>query len=55
MASLSDETERLNKYFETLQDLIPQPDKNWELNVRPCRWAKILEERSKSLSGPRNE
>jgi hypothetical protein len=40
----SDE-ERLAVYFRQLNRLIPEPPRNWAVNAKPCKWAKILEER----------
>jgi len=37
--------ERLEQYFADLRRLIPNPPKNWEKNVRPCKWEAILKER----------
>jgi len=39
------EQERLEEYFWQLERLIPNPPKDWAKSARPCRWAKILEER----------
>jgi hypothetical protein len=39
------EAERLEQYFYQLAKLIPEPPKNWAVNVKPCKWAKILKER----------
>ena len=39
------EQERLEEYFWKLERLIPNPPKDWAKSARPCRWAKILEER----------
>jgi hypothetical protein len=39
------EAERLQKYFDSLVRLIPEPPRNWAVNAKPCRWAKILEEK----------
>lgn len=45
------EQERLEEYFWKLQGMIPMPPKNWAANVKPCRWAKILEERKNNPDG----
>lgn len=37
--------ERLEKYFEDLRRWMPNPPANWAVNAKPCRWAKILEEK----------
>ena len=42
------EAERLEKYFDELRRLIPDPPKNWAVNAKECRWAKILEEKKKN-------
>jgi hypothetical protein len=39
------EAERLAKYFYQLRVMFPNPPKDWELNAKPCKWAKIIEER----------
>lgn len=39
------EEERLEEFFWKLQGMIPMPPKNWAANAKPCKWAKILEER----------
>jgi hypothetical protein len=39
------EKERLEKYFYQLSKLIPEPPRNWAVNAKPCKWAKILEDR----------
>jgi hypothetical protein len=41
---LTDE-ERLEKYFEELRRWMPPPPADWAVNAKPCRWAKILEEK----------
>jgi hypothetical protein len=41
------EADRLQKYFWELERLIPNPPANWAVNAKPCKWAKILEERKK--------
>lgn len=43
------EEERLEAYFKKLHSLIPDPGADWEKNARPCKWAKILEERKQCL------
>jgi len=39
------EKERLEEYFWQLERLIPNPPRDWAKSARPCKWAKILEER----------
>ena len=39
------EAERLDKYFGDLAKQIPEPSRNWAVNAKSCRWAKILQER----------
>jgi hypothetical protein len=41
------EADRLQKYFWDLEKLIPEPPRNWAVNAKECKWAKILEERKK--------
>jgi hypothetical protein len=41
------EQERLEEYFWQLERLIPNPPKDWAKSARPCKWAKILEEKKK--------
>jgi hypothetical protein len=43
----SDE-ERLDRYFAWLSYQIPKPPLGWELSMKPCKWAKILEERKQN-------
>ena len=38
------EEDRLQKYFWDLERAIPNPPKNWAVNAKPCKWAKMLEE-----------
>jgi len=45
------EEERLDKYFDMLRREFPNPPKDWEKNMRPCKWAKILEEKDKDPDG----
>ena len=44
------ERERLEEYFWQLERLIPNPPKDWAKSARPCKWAKILEEKKNSQS-----
>jgi hypothetical protein len=37
--------QRLQDYFQKLEELIPNPPKDWEKTAKECKWAKILEER----------
>ena len=46
------EEERLENYFCELYRLIPEPPKDWEKLARPCRWAKMLEEKKNNPNGP---
>ena len=39
------EQERLEEYFRQLESLIPNPPRDWAKASRPCKWAKILEEK----------
>lgn len=39
------EQERLEVYFGQLEQLIPNPPRDWTKAARPCKWAKILEEK----------
>jgi hypothetical protein len=41
------EQERLEEYFWQLEKMMPNPPKDWAKSARPCKWAKILEERMK--------
>lgn len=45
MANLPTEEDRLERYFLTLSDLIPNPPKDWDKDLKPCKWLKILQER----------
>lgn len=42
------EAERLEKYFDDLRRLLPDPPRNWAANAKECRWAKILKEKDKN-------
>jgi hypothetical protein len=44
MTHSSDE-DRLQDYFWKLEELIPNPYKDWAKAVRPCKWERIIEER----------
>lgn len=43
--------ERLEEYFWQLERLIPNPPRDWAKSARPCKWAKILEERKNNPDG----
>lgn len=43
--------ERLERYLDELRRWIPNPPANWAVNAKPCRWAKILEERKNNPDG----
>lgn len=45
------EADRLEKYFDKLNTLIPLPPKNWELNVKECKYLKMIKERNKLING----
>jgi hypothetical protein len=45
------EADRLQKYFWDLEKLIPEPPKNWAVNAKECKWAKILKERNNTADG----
>jgi hypothetical protein len=45
MAQSFTEQERLNDYFCKLEQLIPNPYKDWAKSVRPCKWERIIKER----------
>jgi hypothetical protein len=45
------EQERLEKYFWQLEQLIPNPLRDWAKSARPCKWAKILEEKKNNPDG----
>lgn len=40
-----DELERLQKYFDELERLMPNPLEEWDKDLKPCKWLKMLEER----------
>lgn len=44
---LPTEQERLEVYFGQLEQLIPNPPRDWAKAARPCKWKKLLEEKSK--------
>jgi hypothetical protein len=39
------EQERLEVYFGQLEQLIPNPPRDWAKTARQCKWSKILEEK----------
>jgi hypothetical protein len=41
----SSNEERLQDYFWKLEELIPNPYKDWAKAVRPCKWERIIKER----------
>lgn len=41
----ADEQQRLERYFEELERLIPNPPRGWQAHAKPCKWLKILQER----------
>ncbi len=43
------EQERLQEYFWQLERLIPNPPRDWAKSARPCKWAKIIEEKKNNL------
>jgi hypothetical protein len=43
----SSNEERLQDYFWKLEELIPNPYKDWAKAVRPCKWERIIKERQK--------
>jgi hypothetical protein len=45
------EQERLEEFFRQLEYLIPNPPRDWAKAVRPCKWAKILEEKKNNPDG----
>jgi hypothetical protein len=45
------EQERLEEYFWKLESLIPNPPRDWAKSARPCKWAKILEEKKNNPDG----
>lgn len=46
------EQERLEEYFWKLEQAIPNPHRDWAKSARPCKWAKMLEEKKKNPDGP---
>jgi hypothetical protein len=48
---LPTEQERLEVYFGQLEQLIPNPHRDWAKAARPCKWAKILEEKKNNPDG----
>jgi hypothetical protein len=44
---LSSDEQRLQDYLWNLEKVIPNPDKDWETFVRPCKWQRIIKERQK--------
>ena len=49
------ETQRLEDYFAKLERLIPNPGTNWGRSAKPCKYAKLLEERKKHLDNATEE
>ena len=48
----SSDADRLQDYFWKLEELIPNPYKDWAKAVRPCKWERIIKERrNKNLDG----
>jgi hypothetical protein len=45
------EQERLEEYFWQLERMIPNPPRDWAKVARPCKWAKILEEKKNNPDG----
>lgn len=43
---LPTEQERLEVYFGQLEQLISNPPRDWAKTAKPCRWKKLLEEKS---------
>jgi len=48
------EEERLLSFFQKLETLMPNPPKDWAKCSKPCRWAKIIEEK-KTTNVPRGQ
>jgi hypothetical protein len=42
--------QRLNDYFWKLEQLIPNPYKDWAKSARPCKWDRMLKERKNKLA-----
>ena len=51
MARITEE-QRLQDYFWKLETMIPNPGPNWARSAKPCKYAKILEERKRLLNVP---
>lgn len=45
MATPRTEEDRFDRYFQQLSDLIPNPPKDWDKDIKSCKWLKILQER----------
>lgn len=41
------EAQRLQDFFWKLENLIPNPGKEWAKSAKPCKYLKMLEERKK--------
>ena len=54
MARITEE-QRLQDYFWKLETMIPNPGPNWARSAKPCKYAKILEERKRLLEDDRTE
>jgi hypothetical protein len=39
--------QRLRDYFRRVAHEIPVPPKGWQEAAKPCKWKKVLEEKSK--------
>jgi len=50
---LPSESERFKKFFLELEEKIPNPRKDWDKFVRPCKWDKILKEQKQERDVPR--
>jgi hypothetical protein len=49
------DAQRLQDYFWKLEKLIPNPGPNWARSAKPCKYAKVLEERKRLLELGREE
>ena len=49
------EAQRLQDYFWQLEKLIPNPGPNWARSAKPCKYARILEERKQHLDNASEE
>ena len=52
---LPSELERLEKFFLELEEKIPDPGKDWDKFLRPCKWDKILKEQKQECNAPRGD